>query len=108
VGFFRDLTTQLDRTGPGRRTGSGGGLSEVLKYAPTRLRARTDFLGQLDSETHYWKTRAHLAESRLMSIEDSIRGLASLPAATHKATSHWQCPAVASLGLYRRTESTFR
>jgi hypothetical protein len=81
MGFFKDLTAEMDRT-PALRMGvrADGDISEVLKYAPTRLRPRRsadDRLSRLEAETRYWRERACQAEVRVKSLETSIQSIAS-------------------------------
>jgi hypothetical protein len=80
MGFFKDLTAEIDRS-PAMRLGSGaaGGISEVLKYAPTKLRPRRNVeerLHRLEAETRYWRERACQAEVRVKRLETSIQGIA--------------------------------
>lgn len=81
MGFFKELTAEMERA-PAVRVSSGadGDISEVLKYAPTRLRPRRsadDRLNRLEAETKYWRERACSAEVRVRSLETSIQSLAS-------------------------------
>jgi hypothetical protein len=79
MGFFKDLTAEIDRAPP-VRLGADGDISEVLKYAPTRLRPRRnaeDRLNRLEAETKYWRERACSAEVRVKSLETSIQSIAS-------------------------------
>jgi hypothetical protein len=81
MGFFKELTAELDRS-PAVRFGPGanGDISEVLKYAPSKLRPRRnpdDRLNRLEAETKYWRARACQAEVRVKSLETSIQNIAS-------------------------------
>jgi hypothetical protein len=85
MGFFKDLTAEIDRT-PGVRQGErigaglGGDISEVLKYAPSKLRPRRNVeerLARLEAETTYWRERASQAEGRVNFLEASVQRIAS-------------------------------
>jgi hypothetical protein len=79
MGFFKELTAEIDRA-PAVRLGADGDISEVLKYAPNRLRPRRnaeDRLSRLEAETKYWRERAWMAEVRVKSLETSIQSIAS-------------------------------
>jgi hypothetical protein len=80
MGFFKELAAELDRS-PAVRfgPGAGGDISEVLKYAPSKLRPRhnaDDRLSRLEAETKYWRERAFQAEVRVNRLETSIQGIA--------------------------------
>lgn len=79
MGFFKELTAELDRS-PARRPTVRGEMSEVLKYAPERLRRRRteDALERLESETEYWRLRASRAEGRVRFLETSIQRIAGI------------------------------
>jgi hypothetical protein len=78
MGFFKELTAELDRV-PAMRRGPGrADVSEVLKYAPLRLRPRReDRLDRLEAETNYWRERAGQAEGRVRFLETSIQRIAT-------------------------------
>lgn len=75
MGFFKELTTHLDRDDPTRLQSKGGGMSDMLKYAPTKLRVRGHQSSQFQGEK-YWRERARRAETRLVHIEESIQRIA--------------------------------
>jgi hypothetical protein len=97
MGFFKDLTDEIDRMPVVRRApdlssdlasdlasdwgpSAGGDISEVLKYAPTKLRPRRsadDRLSRLEAETTYWRERASQAEVRVKFLEASVQRIAS-------------------------------
>ena len=85
MGFFKDLTAEIDRSPPVRLgsnfvLGAPGDISEVLKYAPVRLRPRRNAeerLNRLEAETRYWRERACQAEVRVRRLETSIQSIAS-------------------------------
>jgi hypothetical protein len=85
MGFFKELTAEMDRTPAvrqraGTAPGVDGDISEVLKYAPTKLRPRRNAderLSRLEAETRYWRERACQAEVRVKSLETSIQNIAS-------------------------------
>lgn len=81
MGFFKDLTAELDRSSAVRLgSGAGGDISEVLKYAPTKLRPRRNAeerLNRLEAENRYWRERACQAEVRVKRLETSIQSIAS-------------------------------
>lgn len=84
MGFFKELTAEIDRMpvhhSPHIGAGSDGDISEVLKYAPTKLRPRRNTderLSRLEAETRYWRERACSAEVRVKSLETSIQSIAA-------------------------------
>ncbi len=81
MGFFKELTAEMDRTPVmPRATVNIGDVSEVLKYAPTRLRPRRgpdERVSRLEAETRYWRERACSAEVRVKSLETSIQSIAT-------------------------------
>jgi hypothetical protein len=86
MGFFKDLTVELDRSPATRRRASRGDMSEILKYAPLKSRPRRsaeDRLTRFEADTVYWRERALRAENRVRYLETSIERIASLPAARH-------------------------
>ena len=88
MGFFKDLTAQIDRSSAVRRgsdlglsagLSAGGDISEVLKYAPVKLRPRRNVeerLHRLEAEAKYWRERACQAEVRVKRLETSIQSIA--------------------------------
>lgn len=80
MGFFKELTAEIDRTPVMPRGGANvGDISEVLKYAPVRVRPRRNAderLNRLEAETRYWRERACSAEVRVKSLEASIQSIA--------------------------------
>lgn len=81
MGFFKELTAEMDRT-PALRMGPGadGDISEVLKYAPMKLRPRRNAderLSRLEADNKYWRERACSAEVRVKSLETSIQNIAT-------------------------------
>lgn len=81
MGFFQELTAELDRS-PARRISPAGqgAISEVLKYAPAKLRPRRnaeDRLDRLEAENKYWRERAYKAEVRVQFLEATIQRIAS-------------------------------
>jgi hypothetical protein len=91
MGFFKDLTAEIDRMPAVRRApdlspdsdwgpSAAGDISEVLKYAPTKLRPRRgadDQVSRLEAETTYWRERASQAEVRVKFLEASVQRIAS-------------------------------
>lgn len=76
MGFFQELTAELDRT-PAKRIDAGpGAISEVLKYAPLKLRPRRNIEDRLSAEK-YWRERASRAEGRVQFLENSIQSIAA-------------------------------
>lgn len=77
MGFFQELTAEIDRT-PAKRIDSAapGAISEVLKYAPLRLRPRRNGDDRLSAEK-YWRERAFQAEVRVKFLENSIQRIAA-------------------------------
>jgi hypothetical protein len=84
MGFFKELTVELDRVPAPNLAPGRGDMSEVLKYAPAKLRPRRsaeDRLARLEVENVFWRERALRAEGRVRYLENSIERIASLPAA---------------------------
>ena len=83
MGFFKDLTVELDRVPAPRLAPHRGEISEILKYAPLKSRPRRieDRLAKFEAENVYWRERAIRAENRVRYLEASIERIASLPAA---------------------------
>jgi hypothetical protein len=84
MGFFKELTVELDRVPAPRLAPDRGDMSEVLKYAPVKLRPRRsaeDRLTRLEADNAYWRERTFRAEHRVRYLESSIERIASLPAA---------------------------
>jgi hypothetical protein len=85
MGFFKELTVELNRSPAMRlRPAVRGDFSEVLKYAPAKLRSRRnaeDRLGRLETENRYWRERACRAEVRVQFLETSIQRIALFQAA---------------------------
>jgi hypothetical protein len=81
MGFFRELTAELDRSPATlRRPVNSGAISEVLKYAPAKLRPRRnpeDRLDRLEAENKYWRERASQAEGRVRFLETSVQRIAA-------------------------------
>jgi hypothetical protein len=77
MGFFQELTAEIDRT-PAKRieAAAPGAISEVLKYAPLRLRPRRNGEDRLNAEK-YWRERAFQAEVRVKFLENSIQRIAA-------------------------------
>ena len=76
MGFIQQLISTIDRAPEARPVAT---TSDVLKYAPPRLRAARgdeDRLRQLEIENRRWRERAHSAEARLESIERSVQLIA--------------------------------
>jgi hypothetical protein len=77
MGFFQELTAELDRTpAKGIDPAGPGAISEVLKYAPLKLRPRRNVEDRLNEEK-YWRERACQAEVRVTFLEDSIQRIAA-------------------------------
>jgi hypothetical protein len=84
MGFFKELTVELDRVPAPDLVPGRGDMSEVLKYAPLKLRRRRsaeDRLTRLEADNTYWRERTFRAEDRVRYLETSIERIASLPAA---------------------------
>ena len=75
MGFFQELTAELDRT-PATPPAGPGAISEVLKYAPLKLRPRRNVEDRLSAEK-YWRERACRAEVRVIFLENSIQRIAA-------------------------------
>jgi hypothetical protein len=84
MGFFKELTIELDRVPAPDLVPDRGDMSEVLKYAPLKLRRRRspeDRLARLEADNIYWRERTFRAENRVRYLESSIERIAALPAA---------------------------
>lgn len=77
MGFFQELTAEIDRM-PARRIDAAapGAISEVLKYAPLKLRPRRNIEDRLSAEK-YWRERASRAEGRVKFLENTIQSIAA-------------------------------
>lgn len=85
MGFFKDLTVELERSPANHRRAVGrGDMDEILKYAPLNSwprRSADDRLARLEADNTYRRERTPLAENRVRYLETSIERIASLPAA---------------------------
>jgi hypothetical protein len=85
MGFFKELTIELNRSPAARLRPAGRSeMAEVLKYAPVRLRPRRtaeERLDRLEADNRYWRERACQAEGRVKFLETSIQSIAVLQAA---------------------------
>lgn len=83
MAFFHELIANLEHSPEWQQDAKarGGAVSEVLKFAPKRLRLQhrtaEDRMNQLENEIGQWQDRALLAETRLRFIEKSIQQIAA-------------------------------
>src|SRR5450830_179119 len=83
MAFFHELIANLEHSPAWQQDpqARGGAVSEVLKFAPKRLRLQhrtaEDRMNQLENEIGQWQDRALLAETRLRFIEKSIQQIAA-------------------------------
>ena len=83
MAFFHELIANLEHSPAWQQDAQarGGAVSEVLKFAPKRMRLQDqtaeDRMNQLETEIRQWQDRALLAETRLRFIEDSIQQIAA-------------------------------
>lgn len=83
MAFFQQLIANLEHSSAGQQDAQprGGGVQEVLKFAPKKMRCphRTaeERINQLETEIKQWQDRARRAETRLRFIENSIQQIAA-------------------------------
>ena len=83
MAFFHELIANLEHAPAWQQDAQarGGAVSEVLKFAPKRMRLQhqtaEDRINQLETEIKQWQDRALLAETRLRFIEKSIQQIAA-------------------------------
>jgi predicted nucleic acid-binding Zn-ribbon protein len=83
MAFFHQLIANLEHDPAWQQNAQarGGAVSEVLKFAPKRMRLQhrtvEDRINQLETEIKQWQDRALLAETRLRFIEKSIQQIAA-------------------------------
>ena len=82
MAFFQQLITNLEHSPAGQQAAQtrGGGVQEVLKYAPRKVRCQhgtaAEPINQLETELKQWRDRACRAETQLRFIEKSIQQIA--------------------------------
>ena len=83
MAFFHQLIANLEHAPAWQQDvqARGGAVSEVLKFAPKRMRPQhrtaEDRVTQLETEIKQWQDRALLAETRLRFIEKLIQQIAA-------------------------------
>jgi predicted nucleic acid-binding Zn-ribbon protein len=93
MAFFHQLIANLEHTPAWQQDvqARGGAVSEVLKFAPKRMRPQhrttEDRINQLKTEIKQWQDRALLAETRLHFIEKSIQQIAAKHVKSQRNTS---------------------
>ena len=93
MAFFHQLIANLEHAPAWQQDvqARGGAVSEVLKFAPKRMRPQhrtaEDRINQLETEIKQWQDRALLAETRLRFIEKSIQQIAAEHVKSQRNTS---------------------
>lgn len=79
MAFFHELIANLEQpcTRQQDAQARGGAVSDVLRFAPKRMRLRNQSrIDQFEAEIKLWQDRALLAERRLRFLEKSIQQIA--------------------------------
>jgi hypothetical protein len=78
LAFFNDLIDSLQQSPSPVRLRHLGATSDVLKYAPRRLRGDTTTnASKAQADIAYWRERTFKAETRLRALETRLRSLAA-------------------------------
>ena len=77
MSFFSELTNVIGEPPHAVRLRHLGATTDVLKYAPPRLRAETVDRAKAQADIAYWRERAFKAETRLRALETRVHMLAS-------------------------------
>ena len=83
MAFFQQLIANLEHSPAGQQAAQtrGGGVQEVLKYAPKKVRCQhgtaEEPINQLETELKQWQDRARRAKTQLRFIEKSIQQIAA-------------------------------
>ncbi|MBI1202197.1 MAG: hypothetical protein GC182_06765 [Rhodopseudomonas sp.] len=76
MSFFSDLSETIAEPPQAVRLRHLGATTDVLKYAPPRLRAETIDRAKAQADIAYWRERAFKAETKLRTLETRVHWLA--------------------------------
>lgn len=76
MSFFSELTDVISEPPNAVRLRHLGATTDVLKYAPPRLRSETVDRAKAQADIAYWRERAFKAETKLRALETRVHWLA--------------------------------